>query len=383
MGCWNSVSFAPLWRSWLTLLRLGPIIGGAFTDSNAGWRWSFYINICVGGVLAPIYIFILPTHRPCTSLSVSARIKRIDFLGAVLFVGAFTAGIMAISFGGALYAWKSSQIIGLFCGSAVLWMLFGVQQGKAFLTTEEQRLFPVHLLKSIDMWILFAQTAASIASMFLVICFIPIFFEFVHTDSALQAGTRLLPLIIVGVFFSVLSGAVMGKFGYYMPWYVAGSALVVVAAALMRTVNPDTASGSVYGYSIIFAAGVGCYTQASFPVAQAKVPNEDVPAAVAFIGCAQLGGLTLSFAIAYAIFLNTATASISALLPGEPTSVIQAAIAGVGGGLFDSLPAAVRSQVLQAVSDSVSKVYDQILATGAFSLVLALFMKRERLFLQP
>jgi MFS family permease len=24
---------------------LGPIIGGAFTDSSAGWRWAFYINL--------------------------------------------------------------------------------------------------------------------------------------------------------------------------------------------------------------------------------------------------------------------------------------------------------------------------------------------------
>lgn len=29
---------------------LGPIVGGAFTDSSAGWRWAFYINLmCVQG----------------------------------------------------------------------------------------------------------------------------------------------------------------------------------------------------------------------------------------------------------------------------------------------------------------------------------------------
>jgi MFS family permease len=29
---------------------LGPIIGGAFADSPATWRWAFYINLVVGGI---------------------------------------------------------------------------------------------------------------------------------------------------------------------------------------------------------------------------------------------------------------------------------------------------------------------------------------------
>jgi MFS family permease len=38
---------------------LGPIIGGAFTDSAATWRWSFYINLCVAAVCAPVYVRLL------------------------------------------------------------------------------------------------------------------------------------------------------------------------------------------------------------------------------------------------------------------------------------------------------------------------------------
>ena len=39
---------------------LGPIIGGAFTDSAAGWRWFFYINLCVGGLFAPCLCLLAP-----------------------------------------------------------------------------------------------------------------------------------------------------------------------------------------------------------------------------------------------------------------------------------------------------------------------------------
>lgn len=31
--------------AWGSSTVLGPVIGGAFTVSRAGWRWGFYINL--------------------------------------------------------------------------------------------------------------------------------------------------------------------------------------------------------------------------------------------------------------------------------------------------------------------------------------------------
>jgi hypothetical protein len=33
---------------------LGPIVGGAFADSTLTWRFAFYINLCIGGLFAPV-----------------------------------------------------------------------------------------------------------------------------------------------------------------------------------------------------------------------------------------------------------------------------------------------------------------------------------------
>lgn len=43
-------------------------------------------------------------------------------------VGAFASGVMAISFGDALYAWNNTQISILFCLSGIFWTAFTVQQ---------------------------------------------------------------------------------------------------------------------------------------------------------------------------------------------------------------------------------------------------------------
>ena len=330
--------------------------------------------------MLPIYLFLLPSHKPSPGKTILERVNRIDFIGVILFVGAFTSGIMAISFAGAIWAWNTGNVIGCFICSGLLWIIFAIHQ--TYLANPDTRLFPVHLLKSWDMWLLFAQTSSSISMLFIEIYFVPLYFQFVKADNALSAGVRLLPMILIGLFFSVVSGAVLGKFGWYMPWYLGGSILSVIGAALMRTVGVSTPTGAVYGYTVILSAGIGCFVQASFPVAQAKVKKADVPASVALIGCAQLSGLALSFSVAYNIFINTATNQLAVILPSTPPAVVQASIAGVGSRTFALLPDAQKAQVLEAVTTSISFVYDQVLAGAVFSLILAVFMNRERLNLQ-
>ena len=245
--------------------RLGPIIGGAFTDSNASWRWAFYINLLFGAVITPIYLFVLPSYNPRPRIGVLKKLEQIDFVGIILFTGAFASGIIGISFRGVIYSWNSGKIIGLLISTGILWVGFGIQQ--TFLVDKEKRLFPIHLFQSRDMWILFAQTLNSISLLFLELFFIPLYFQFVHANNALVAGVRLLPPIFIGLFASVVSGAIMGKLGWYKPWYLSGSVLAIVGAALIRLIDISTPAGVIYGYSVVLTAGINCFVQASFPVA--------------------------------------------------------------------------------------------------------------------
>jgi hypothetical protein len=151
---------------------------------------------------------------------------------------------------------------------------------------------------------------------------IPLFFQFAKGNGALDAGVRLLPYILVMVFFVILNGGLMGKFGYYMPWYMFGGICVTLGSALMYTVNEHTPTARIYGYSIIAAIGAGSYLQASYPVVQAKVSPNQIPAAVAFISMAQIMGLTHSLSIGDALFLNEAQTQIRALFPNLPLAEI-------------------------------------------------------------
>ena len=156
---------------------LGPIIGGAFTVSSVGWRWAFHINLCIGAACAPVYIFLVPNKdlRPGTEFIDRAR--EIDYVGAILTIGAFVSGIMAISFGGVIYPWNSGQIIGLFVCSSVLFILLGLQQVYIILTTTFNRIFPVEFCNSRTMVILFAVMAGGTTAVFVPIYLVPISFN--------------------------------------------------------------------------------------------------------------------------------------------------------------------------------------------------------------
>jgi len=72
------------------------------------------INLCVGALFAGVWIFLLPRHDPRPGVPTKNRITEIDYVGTILIAGAFVSGVMAINFGGSVYAWNSGRIIGLF-----------------------------------------------------------------------------------------------------------------------------------------------------------------------------------------------------------------------------------------------------------------------------
>lgn len=79
-----------------------------------------YINFCVAAACAPAYFFLLPSYRPKPEGCVGQCIKNFDSSGIILFVGTSISLVTGIAFGGAVYTWKSGQIIGQSCCSACL-----------------------------------------------------------------------------------------------------------------------------------------------------------------------------------------------------------------------------------------------------------------------
>lgn len=78
---------------------LGPVIGGSFADSSATWRWAFYLNLVLFAIIGPALLMI-PPFDPQPGLKFFAKIKQIDWVGAVLNAGLYVSFVLALTFGG-------------------------------------------------------------------------------------------------------------------------------------------------------------------------------------------------------------------------------------------------------------------------------------------
>ena len=342
-----------------------------------------FLAVFIGALCAPVYLLILPTFDPRPGVPLKKRLIELDYLGTLLMIGACVSGVMAINFGGSIYAWNSGQTIACFVVSGVLFIAFGLQQSFCILTTEETRIFPCQFLKNKTLIILFMQMSASVTVFFVPIYFVPLFFQFARNDSAVEAGVRLLPLICLLVFAVILNGALMSKYGYYMPWYLAGGILGLIGSALMYTVKLDTSTSKIYGYTVLLGIGGGMYAQAGFAIAQVKVPPQEIPLAIGFISLAQIGGATIALAIANSVFLNQATNGILAIVPNEPRGVVQGAVSGASSIFFQTLDPSVKTAVLEAVTHAISRIYILAITAAALTVVLSVFMSREKVSSLP
>lgn len=366
--------------AWSLGTILGPVIGGAFADSSATWRWAFYINLCLAALTAPAAIWIVPTLFPDTSRGLADRIKRIDYVGAVLFIGGVASIVMVLGFGGALYDWDSGQMIGFYVATVVIWASFSLQQRFNVFTFD--RIFPVQFFGDWVMIGLFVWTSIAIADIVVTIYSLPLFFQFTFGDSSLRSAAYTLAFVIPAIVGAAGSGPLLPKLPYYKYWFIWASTLMLIGNGLLSMTNVNTSTGAVCGYCVIVGLGVGPVIQLGFTVGQQKRPDAAVSDISAFFSCAQMGGLALSLGITTSIFLNLTTADIATLLPGLSRSDIQASIDGAHTGLLASLQPDLRHGVLAAIAHNVGKIFYLNMAGAALGLIVAVPMKHEKLALQ-
>ena len=305
--------------------------------------------------------------------------EHLDWLGTVLNAAIYVTFVMIFTFGGAIWPWTAGRIITLYVVFGLVLVAFIVTQYYSILTTREDRLFPGHILRSRSLIILFICTACLGASLYVAIYYIPLYFQFVHGDNGTQAAVRLLPFIVFYIFGVLLNGILMPKYGYYMPWFFFSGVLMTISGALMYTTKVTTSSANIYGYTILLGIGMTSY-QAAYSVAPIKVAPGDVPLVIHFINVAQSGGILLALTISGAVFQNIGYQNLQSVLgeAGYSPIDIRAAIAGARSTVLESAPPALRAAAIDAIVQTIDKLYALVIAAGALQLVCASFMKREK-----
>jgi MFS family permease len=362
---------------------LGPVVGGAFSVSPATWRWAFYINLVIGGVLTPIFLFILPPLHPIQGIPTRVRLANLDFVGFILGAAVWVTFALAFTMAGGQWPWNDGRSITMFVVFGVLLIAYILQQRLSLFTTPQTRSFPVKLLFTRTHFLLYIAMAANDATLFVFLYFFPIYFQFVHNDSALEAAIRLLPYVIIMVTFNLAAGHLLSKVKRYMPIYVVSGALLTIGGSLMVVyLKPSTPISVIYGLSIINAVGTGLTTQLGYAVASLIVEPKEVGDAISLQNFSQLGANLISLVIAGQVFQSVAVKNLEKVLVGTNFSHqdIVNAVSGTQSTLFQQISSELHGEATNAITQAIQKALILLPVGGGVLLLAALFMKREKLF---
>jgi EmrB/QacA subfamily drug resistance transporter len=297
-------------------MALGPIVGGTLV-SAAGWRSIFLINLPIGLAAIVLTVRCIPESR-------APKPRRFDPVGQVLVVvllAALTYGIIeAPSLG-----WSSAPILAAFSasGTALVALL-------AYEPRREEPLVDLRFFRSIPFTSSIVISVAAFAAFGGFLFLNTLYLQEARGLSPVQAGLATVPMAVMTMIASPLSGRIVGRRGPRLPLVISGLCSVA-ACAMLIGIDPATPFSRLLVAYVLFGLGFGLVNAPITNAAVSGMPRAQAGVASAIATTSRQFGQTLGVAIVGAIVTSGVGGSVGADLSsaGRPAWWTLAACGGV------------------------------------------------------
>lgn len=327
-------------------------MGGALTD-NLTWRWCFYINLPLGGmVLVGTAIFFKPV-APVPALIYLPRnqkLRQLDLFGTILFITAISCLFIALQWGGVKYPWFSGRIV-------ILCFVFGLA-GIAWIYIQYCRGETATLPGRVIAQRSIASGAISSFCMggafFILLYYVAIWLQAVKGKSAIQSGISSLPMILGLTIGIAIAGQTQQYLNYIPPYMIISAILACTGCGLFLTWTPQTSPRAWIGYQALFGLGQGVGWQQPFSIVQSSLANRDLPVGTALMsGCKLLGGAVF-VSVASSLFSQRLQENLTALGAGIDASAL---IRAGAAGFRDDVAPDLLPQVVEAYNEALRHIF--------------------------
>jgi EmrB/QacA subfamily drug resistance transporter len=313
----------------------GPAVGGAITQ-HLGWRWVFFSAVPLALIAWTIVGLVTPKVR-------TAKRGRPDILGSALIVGGLIPLLLALTWGGTTYAWRSLPEVGLLAISGSLLALFVFHERTASspliaLDLCRNRLF----IAAVTMTLFFTATMASATT------FAPLFIQGALGKSPQYAGFVMIPMFVAHMSSSIATGQVISRTGLYRPQLMFSCSALVAGALLLTRLTPGSSSHQVELSLIMLGLGTGGIAPFTLIAVQGALPHRFLGAASSVRALAQSLGGAIAIPVMTTIVVTIFSRQLPVNVPAEARTIIERHGLDPQSLLTPASQASIRSDFLTA-----------------------------------
>jgi EmrB/QacA subfamily drug resistance transporter len=330
---------------------VGPILGGWLVD-DISWRWIFYVNIPIGAIALVAAGKLLARDRP-------AAHERLDWLGLLLL----SPGLAAFVYGLA----ETSSSGGIGSAQAFVPMIAGAALIATFIVHAARHAWPlidVKLFRNRTMSAASATTFSFAAAMFGAMFMLPLYYQVVRGQSALDAGLLLAPQGVGAAIMMPIAGKLTDDIGAGKI-VLGGLAVLLIGMVGFTQVGADTSFWLLGSCQFLLGLGMGATMMPAMSAAYQTLQRD------------QLARATTALNIIQRVGGSIGTAMLSVVLTHQLASRLPA---GGEGGLAaaQSVPPPARAQVAPDIADAFGNTFWWAAAVIAIAVIPALLLPRHK-----
>lgn len=308
--------------------------------------------------------------------SIKEKIARVDWIGAVIFIGSITSFLIPITWGGTQYSWSSARTLAPLIVGSVGIIAFGIYEW--FVPGEP--MIRLHLFKNFNLsYSLFAALINSLI-VYGSLYFLPLYFEAAKGYNPILSGVALFPATLTVAPVSIISGIIISKTGDFRVLTWIGWVATTLGCGVMYMLDANSSVAQWVFLTLCMGIGLGfLYTSLAF-VNQSASDDSSMAFAVSLFIFARLLGQCLGVAICGAIFQNQMLIKLSAIPEFAADAVVYSRDAqSLVVTISTMADGGRKTQLVDVYADSLKAVWATMCGLAGAALLLSFFMKYRSL----
>lgn len=255
-----------------------------------------------------------------------------DLPGSFTIMAAVVCYLLAMQWGGTTKSWSDGSVIGTLVAFGVLIILFLAIEWYS----GDRALLQFRFLKDRTIAAQSAFVLCVSGAFFILIYYLPIYFQATRNVSAAQSGINNLPLVLGASILTIFSGFAISQFGHYVPIMIVGSAISAIGSGMIYTLEQDSGSDKWIGYQALVGIGLGLSFQIPVIVNQSLVGPSDLSSVTAQTLFFQTIGGAFFISAAQAVFANRLLDRVLVTAPTADPGLVIATGASELTSVFDA-----------------------------------------------